>query len=270
MDISKFLSETDYILKEAKAQFRNVGVLWSGGKDSTAMLYMISNTFKGFPFKVVHLDNRKGFPETYEHMDTVRKDMGFIFMDETVEIKRDEITGLVCCGHNKTEALKRVIAREGFDAMIVGIRWDEHGIRGMERYSSPRDRKFRWNVYDPEKGKHGEALQDSEFVKWGIVVSDFGKDCNHVRIHPILGWREIDMWEYIKQNNIPVNGLYFSKNGKRFRSIGCMECSVPVESEASTIDEVIKELEVTKKKEREGRVQDKEMAMQRLRALGYM
>ena len=163
-----------------------------------------------------------------------------------------------------------MIKRERFDAIIVSIRWDEHGIRGMERYFSPRDSEFKWNVYNPEKGEHGEAMQDPEFINWGIAVSDFGEDCNHVRVHPILHWREIDVWNYIRKKNISMNELYFSKNGKRFRSIGCKECSVPVNSDAKTIDEIISELEATNSAERAGRMQDKELAMQRLRALGYM
>jgi len=266
----ELLSKTDYILKESNTLFNRVGVLWSGGKDSTALLYMIFKTFNGFPFRVVHLDNGKGFHETYGHMKEIRKILKFDLINEPIEIKHDSITGLVCCGHNKTEALKRVIAREKFDSVIVGIRWDEHGIRGIERYFSPRDKEFKWNVYNPDKGKYGEALQDPEFINWGIAISDFGKNCDHVRIHPILHWREIDVWRYIENNRLPVNPLYFAKNGKRFRSIGCKECSVPMPSNATSIEEIISELETTDRKEREGRVQDKELAMQRLRALGYM
>lgn len=268
--MKELLSRTEYILKETRALFNKVGVLWSGGKDSTALLFMISDTFDKFPFKVIHLDNGKEFNETYEHMKKVRRVLNFDFIREPVEIKRDIITGLTCCGHNKTEALQRVIAREGFDAVIVGIRWDEHGIRGIERYFSPRDREFKWNVYNPDKGEHGEALQDPEFVNWGIAVKDFGKNCDHVRIHPILHWSEIDVWNYIKERGLPVNGLYFAKKGRRFRSIGCRECSLPVPSKATTIKEIISEIESAKLKEREGRIQDKELAMQRLRALGYM
>ena len=268
--VKELLSKTEYILKEVKTQFSNVGVLWSGGKDSTALVYMIHNALREIPLRFVHLDNGMEFPETYEHMKNVQENLGFDVIREPIEIKHDDITGLSCCGQNKTEALKRVIKRERFDAIIVSIRWDEHGIRGMERYFSPRDSEFKWNVYNPEKGEHGEAMQDPEFINWGIAVSDFGEDCNHVRVHPILHWREIDVWNYIRKKNISMNELYFSKNGKRFRSIGCKECSVPVNSDAKTIDEIISELEATNSAERAGRMQDKELAMQRLRALGYM
>jgi len=264
------LSKTEYVLKETKALFDKVGVLYSGGKDSTALLHMISNVFYEFPFKAIHLDNGKDFPETIEFMNKIQTLLKFDLIKEPVEIKYDDITGLVCCGHNKTEALKRVIAKEKFDAIIVAIRWDEHGIRGLERYFSPRDKEFRWNFYNPGKGQYGEALQDAEFIDWGIAVKDFGKNCDHVRIHPILHWTELDIWDYIRTTNLPINKLYFSKNGMRFRSIGCIECSLAVNSNASTIDEILEELRTTKTKEREGRVQDKELAMQSLRALGYM
>jgi sulfate adenylyltransferase subunit 2 len=264
------LSRTEYILKEARASFKKVGTLWSGGKDSTALLHIISKTFPDFPFAAIHLDNGKEFRETYDYMDTIKSELSVPLIKEPIEIKFDSITGLVCCGHNKTEALKRVIVREKFDAIIVAIRWDEHGIRGLERYFSPRDREFRWNVYNPNAGQYGEALQDAEFISWGIAVSDFGEKCDHVRIHPLLHWTELNVWEYIKENRIPINPLYFSRQGKRFRSIGCTECSIPVESEARNIEEIVAELEITKTPEREGRVQDKETAMERLRALGYM
>lgn len=95
---------------------------------------------------------------------------------------------------------------------------------------------------------------------------------NHVRIHPLLGWREVDIWKYIQRENMPVNPLYFAKNGKRYRSLGCMPITSPIDSNASTIPEVIQEIEESQTSERAGRGQDKEngFLMQKLRALGYM
>ena len=105
-----------------------------------------------------------------------------------------------------------------------------------------------------------------------LFETDFGSECDHVRVHPILDWREIDMWRYIKQENIPTNPLYYSKNGKRYRSLGCKPCTFPIKSNASNVDEIITELETTNEDERSGRAQDKEeeYAMQNLRSLGYM
>ncbi|MEM3844757.1 MAG: phosphoadenosine phosphosulfate reductase family protein [Candidatus Parvarchaeota archaeon] len=90
------------------------------------------------------------------------------------------------------------------------------------------------------------------------------------RVHPLLDWTEKDIWEYIKQNNIKVNELYFSKNGKRFRSIGCSNCSVPIKSDAKTVDEIIEEIKQNPNGERAGRDKEKEQVMQKLRAFGYM
>jgi sulfate adenylyltransferase subunit 2 len=91
-------------------------------------------------------------------------------------------------------------------------------------------------------------------------------------VHPLLHWTELDIWRYIRREQIPINELYFAKNGKRYRSLGCTTCCSPVVSNAATVDDIIHELETTKTSERAGRAQDKEdtYTMQKLRALGYM
>ena len=93
-----------------------------------------------------------------------------------------------------------------------------------------------------------------------------------MRIHPILHWRELDVWEYTKQEGIPVNPMYFARNGTRYRSLGCEPCTVPIESNAASVDAIVEEIRTTKIAERSGRAQDKEQSftMQKLRALGYM
>ena len=94
----------------------------------------------------------------------------------------------------------------------------------------------------------------------------------HIRIHPLLDWNEIDIWNYIKKEKIPVNPLYFSRGGYRYRSLGCTHCTVPVKSEAKSVDDIIRELRSTSIEERSGRQQDKEKeyTMEKLRAFGYM
>ena len=174
----------------------------------------------------------------------------------------------VCCTALKTDLLKRVIDEYGFDAVLVSIRRDEHGIRAKERYFSPRDKEFRWDFKN----------QPPEM--WELFSNAFRKDASHVRVHPILHWTELDAWKYVKEEKIPWNPLYSAKEverifgwkNKRFRSLGCMPCTNPIDSTASTIDEIIEELKNTKISERSGRAQDKEKAymMQKLRALGYM
>jgi sulfate adenylyltransferase subunit 2 len=161
--------------------------------------------------------------------------------------------------------------------LFVGIRRDEHGIRNKEHFFSPRDKEFKWNIVKERKYK-GEgdspfiAMTDIEFTGWNIFATDFGKDTNHVRVHPMLQWNEVDIWRYIEKEKIPIVDLYFAKNGKRYRSIGCACCCNPVDSQADTISKIVKELEHTHVAERSGRAQDKEdvYTMQKLRSLGYM
>jgi len=143
--------------------------------------------------------------------------------------------------------------------MNLAIRRDEHGIRAKERYFSPRNSEFKWDY------------KDQPLEMWDLYQS-LTQDKTHTRVHPILHWRELDVWEYVRQEKLPVNPMYFAKNGKRYRSLGCEPCTLPIESNASTIDEIVKELRETKIAERSGRAQDKEKAftMQKLRALGYM
>ena len=166
---------------------------------------------------------------------------------------------LECCNELKTNNLKKVIDKHKFKALYLAIRRDEHGIRAKERTFSPRNKEFSWNYKDqpPE-------LWDQYKTK--------AKQEEHLRVHPILGWREIDVWRYIKRENISIVSLYFAKDEKRYRSIGCETCCNPVCSNADTLDKVIEELETTNVSERSGRAQDKESdyIMQKLRSLGYM
>ena len=104
---------------------------------------------------------------------------------------------------------------------------------------------------------------------WDLFVEEIHKG-EHMRVHPLLEWDEVDIWNYIKKYDIPVNPLYFAKDGKRMRSIGCAPCTSFIKSEADTIDKIIAELKERGGTEREGRSQDKEADMSRLRALGYM
>jgi len=248
-----------YILREAIAKFKNIAVLWSMGKDSTTMLYLIRKAFLGkVPFPVINIDNGIDFPESYKFRDELTKKLKLNLIIAKSEIK-PEISGFSCCGANKTEALKKVMKQYGFDALIVSIRRDEHSIRSKERYFSPRNKNFKWNY----KNQPAELWDD-----YSSKIENEG----HIRIHPLLDWNEIDVWRYIKQEHIPINPLYFSRNGFRYRSLGCTHCTVPIKSKAKTIDDIIKELKTTNIEERSGREQDKEkeFVMQRLRSLGYM
>lgn len=275
-------SRSIFVLREAMASFKRPVVLWSTGKDSTAVLGLIKDAFGNVPFPVVHIDTGFKFREMYEFRDKIAKewklDLRIIKNEKAVsEGMCPEKGKLECCTALKTEALKNFIEKENVDAAIVSIRRDEHDIRSMERYFSPRDKEFRWHIVKPktkEEMKKGDApfVSGQQAELWDLYQTDFGKGCSHVRIHPILHWDETDVWDYIREKNIPINPLYFSRGGERYRSLGCMPCTSPIESDAKTIDEIIEELKTTKIKEREGRAQDKEQeyAMEKLRSLGYM
>ena len=252
-----------YIIREANEKFKKVGILWSVGKDSTTIIHLVKKAFFGqVPFPVIHVDTSFKFPEMIEFRDKLTKEWGLNLLVAQNKKALAEGTNhtkgrLECCGALKTKGLKQFLQKEGFDAILVGIRRDEHGIRAKERYFSPRDKEFRW---DPKN-------QPPEL--WDFY-SSLGQEHDHIRVHPILHWTEQDVWEYIKQENIPVNPLYFAKDGHRYRSLGCAPCTMPVNSNADTIEKIIEELGTTKVSERSGRDQDKEYMMEKLRALGYM
>jgi sulfate adenylyltransferase subunit 2 len=258
-------NQSIFIIREAYSQFRNVSMLWSIGKDSTTLLWLVRKAFFGkIPFPVMHIDTTYKFQEIYDFREKYAKewDLNLIVAknEEALEKEIGPDKGkFQCCTELKTNALKKAIDHYKFKALYLGIRRDEHGIRAKERIFSPRDEDFEWDYKNqpPELWDQYKTKATEE---------------EHLRVHPILGWREIDIWEYIQRENIPMVPLYFAKNGKRFRSIGCETCCNPIESNADTIDKIVEELRTSKISERSGRAQDKESdyMMQKLRSLGYM
>ena len=270
----KYLEELEaksiYIIREAYRHYKNrIAALVSWGKDSTTMLYLIKKSFFGkIPMPVLHIDTGYKLKEIYEFRDELAKKWNFKLIiarnEKAIRNGMNPRKGrFECCTALKTEALKQAIIKYKLKALLVGIRRDEHAVRAKERYFSQRE-EFTWNYLN----------QPPELWEQFNVTQDETK--THLRIHPMLHWREIDIWRYIKKERIPVVSLYFAReyNGKmmRFRSIGCEPCVVPIPSNAKTIDEIIEELETTKIAERSGRAQDKEKAymMAKLRSLGYM
>src|SRR3989338_2580574 len=248
-----------FILREAKSKFNNLAVLWSGGKDSTALLALCREAFfNRIPFPVIHIDNCIDFPETYALRNQLANAWSLKILVAKSIIKNDKISSISCCGANKTDALRELMKKEKFDGLILGIRRDEHGIRAKERMFSPRDKKWKWDY------------RNQPLEIWGHHSID--EKVDHHRIHPILHWREIDVWQYIYKNDVQITPLFFSGAGERFRSLGCTRCTVAVKSGARTIHEILKELGHSRLSERMGRAQDKEeqAVMERLRALGYM
>ncbi len=255
-----------YIIREAYHQFKHMGLLWSIGKDSTTLLWLCRKAFFGkIPFPVMHIDTTFKFPEMYAYRDKYAKEWGLNLIIETNEdaIKRginyNDYDAFTCCHELKTIALQKAIIKHGFDALCVGIRRDEHSIRAKERVFSSRSIDFKWDYKN----------QSPEM--WDHYKGDTNEG-KHVRIHPLLQWTELDIWKYIQRENIPINELYFAKNGKRYRSLGCMPITKPVDSNADTVEKIVEELKTTQVAERSGRSQDKETAymMQKLRSLGYM
>jgi sulfate adenylyltransferase subunit 2 len=284
MNINELEQKSIFIIREAYNKYGKIALLWSIGKDSTTLLWLIKKAFYGkVPFPVIHIDTTYKFPEMYTFRDKIAAEFSLNLVVEKNEEALAKGIGykthdaFTCCNELKTNALKQAVAKHGFEALFVGIRRDEHGIRNKERFFSPRDNDFKWNIVkEKEKEDGGDsnlvAMQDVELDGFGIYATDFGPGKSHVRVHPLLHWREIDIWRYIEKEKIPVCDLYFAKEGKRYRSLGCMPITAPINSNADTIPKIIAELEVTKIPERSGRKQDKEdtHTMQKLRSLGYM
>lgn len=263
--LEKLENDTIYTIREAYYRFRNIALLWSIGKDSTSLLWLCRKAFFGnIPFPVVHIDTSFKFKEIYEFREKYVKkwNLDLIITKNEKALKEgmsSKSEKFECCHALKTEALKQCITKYDFKALFLAIRRDEHGIRAKERFFSPRDGDLSWNYKN----------QPPEL--WNLYNTNLSEK-QHFRVHPMLSWREIDIWRYIEKEKIPTVNLYFSKNGKRYRSIGCHTCCVPVNSKAKNIKSVIEELATSKESERSGRAQDKENAynMQKLRSLGYM
>jgi sulfate adenylyltransferase subunit 2 len=190
---------------------------------------------------------------------------------------------VTCCSLLKTEALKRTLSGEApryrfnhttrayeldpnldpFTGVIVGARADEEGSRSKERYFSPRTTAHTWEIAD----------QPPEF--WNQYKTDVAPGA-HVRIHPLLDWTELNIWEYIDREQIPIIGLYFDRgDGKRYRSLGCAPCTQPVESHATSVQDIVVELRSGRfahVAERAGRAQDAADGgtLETLRRDGYM
>ena len=265
-NLSELESKSIYIIREAYHQFKDIAALWSIGKDSTTLVWLCRKAFFGkLPFPVLHIDTSYKFPDMYRFREEYGQKWGLkVLVTRNEEalaagMGPDQGDKFGCCNALKTEALKQAIKQYGFKALLLGIRRDEHGIRAKERYFSPRDEKFQWDYEN----------QPPEL--WDQYKSKAAEE-EHIRVHPLLHWTELNIWEYIKREKIPITHLYFAKDGKRYRSIGCETCCAPVPSEADTIDKIIHELKTTNTSERAGRAQDKESVdtMQKLRALGYM
>jgi sulfate adenylyltransferase subunit 2 len=266
----KLESKSVYIMREAAAAFPKFGILWSGGKDSTALIHLAKTAFPEDVMKkipIIHIATGYKFYETNVFLFDIKAKwhLNLMFANRFSSLEAAQCDAYpnksksVCCSLRKTMNFRRALYELDLDAAMVGIRRDEQEIRNKERFFSPRQTDGSWDYWN----------QPIEMQGWDLFVESI-HDGEHMRIHPLLEWDEVDVWRYTKEYNLPVNPLYFSKDGKRMRSIGCQPCTSFIDSDAMTIDEIIKEIEELGGDERQGRAQDKEADMQRLRALGYM
>jgi sulfate adenylyltransferase subunit 2 len=291
-NLTKIENKSIQILREAYSEFKSLCMLWSIGKDSTVMLWLARKAFFGHvPLPLVHIDTHYKIPEmiTYRDSLAIKWHLDMIYGENTTAVEEKHsfpdgsCTRLQCCKLLKTDALVNTLNgswpryrlnhetrkyeqdtnREPFTGVIVGVRADEEGSRSKERTFSARDEKSSWDLAD----------QPPEF--WDQYKTDFSPG-THVRIHPLLDWTELDIWEYIKRESIPTVSLYYNQgDGTRYRSLGCAPCTKPVLSEARTVDEIVQELKTgkfSKIAERSGRDQDKEDGggLETLRVGGYM
>jgi sulfate adenylyltransferase subunit 2 len=290
--LDKLEAQSVYILREAYKEFKSLCMLWSVGKDSTVLLWLTRKAFFGHvPIPLVHIDTSYKIPEMIRYRDAIALEwkLTMIYGENRVALDTKQtfpdgaIDRIACCKALKSDALKNTLSATWpryklnhttqkydldinatpYTGVIVGARADEEGSRSKERYFSPRDKQSDWDVGD----------QPPEF--WNQYKTDFPPG-SHIRIHPLLDWTELNIWEYIERENIPITDLYFDQGeGKRYRSLGCAPCTTPVESTATTLAQVVDELRTGKFSniaERSGRAQDKEDGggLETLRREGYM
>jgi sulfate adenylyltransferase subunit 2 len=262
-------SQSVYILREAYHHFAKLALLWSIGKDSTVLLWLVRKAFFGHvPFPLLHIDTSFKLAGMLDYRDRLARDWTLqLIVARNEEVLRSgrtypagNATRVECCGRLKRDALQQAVQAHQFTGLIVGVRRDEEPTRAKERYFSPRDRNMAWTVED----------QPPEF--WDQFKTDF-EPGSHVRIHPLLHWTELDIWEYIQREEIPVIPLYFAnEHGERYRSLGCAPCTAACRSEARSVREIVAELRATNSPERHGRAQDQESeaAFESLRREGYL
>src|ERR1041385_6856580 len=288
-------SEAIHILREVAGQFERPALLFSGGKDSITLVRLAEKAFRPgkFPFPLVHIDTGHNFPEAIAYRDQLVKRLGEKLIVGSVEqtIKEQSLTEpkgkFASRNALQTYTLLEVIEKYGFDACIGGARRDEEKARAKERIFSVRNEFGQW---EPK-------LQRPEL--WNIYNGRINKGEN-VRVFPISNWTELDVWNYIRREKIDLPSIYFSherscisyqdqwvavspfirldeddaieKVRVRYRTVGDMTCTAAVESTATTIEEIIKEITATKTSERgETRIDDKvsEAAMEDRKKNGY-
>lgn len=288
-------SEAIHIMREVAGQFEKPALLFSGGKDSITLVHLALKAFRPgkFPFPLVHIDTGHNFPEALQFRDEMAAAIGEKLVVRKVEdtIKARQLTEpkgkFASRNALQTYTLLDTIEEFGFDACIGGARRDEEKARAKERIFSVRDEFGQWNP----------KLQRPEL--WNTYNGRISKGEN-VRVFPISNWTELDIWNYIRREKIALPSIYFAHERTvlayegqliavsdfiqledtdtvvtkrvRYRTVGDMTCTAAVESNASGIDDIIREITATKTSERgETRIDDKvsEAAMEDRKKNGY-
>lgn len=287
--------ESIHIIREVVAEFARPVMLYSIGKDSAVMLHLAMKAFYPAkpPFPLLHVDTTWKFKEMIAFRDKIVADLG---LDIIVHINQQGVAqGVGPFSHGskkhtdimKTDALKQALDKHRFDAAFGGARRDEEKSRAKERVYSFRDKNHRW---DP-KNQRPEL--------WNIYNSRLDQG-ESIRVFPLSNWTELDIWQYIHLQNIPIVPLYFAKQRRvvdrdgtlimldddrmqlaegeavqtkmvRFRTLGCYPLTGAVESNATTLPEIIQEMLLATTSERQGRVIDHDQAgsMEQKKREGY-
>jgi len=293
--LSGLIDESVTIIREVAAEFERPVLLFSGGKDSVVMLHLAVRAFAParIPFPVMHIDTGHNFAEVIEFRDRCVADMGVQLIVGSVQASIDsgriaDVTGPRASRNPlQTVTLLDSIAEHKFDAVFGGARRDEERARAKERVYSHRDSFGQW---DP-KNQRPEL--------WNIYNSKINKG-ESIRVFPLSNWTELDIWQYIHLNNIDIPDLYFAAprpvvnidgidimvdddrmaiaehqnieiKNVRFRTLGCYPLTGAVDSNATTLPEIIQEMLLATSSERQGRLIDSDKAgsMEEKKRKGY-
>jgi len=293
--LKKLEAESIHIFREVAAEFDNPVMLYSVGKDSAVLLHLARKAFAPgkIPFPLLHVDTNWKFKEMIAFRDQMAKDYGFELLvhqnPEGIKMGMGPFThgSATHTDVMKTQGLKQALNKYGFDAAFGGARRDEEKSRAKERVYSFRDENHRW---DP-KSQRPEL--------WNIYNGKVHKG-ESIRVFPLSNWTELDIWQYIYLESIPIVPLYLAEKrpvverdgtlimvdddrmpiaddeeiqmkSVRFRTLGCYPLTGAVESTANTLPEIIQEMLLTKTSERQGRVIDHDSAgsMEKKKMEGY-
>jgi len=287
-------AESIQIIREVAAEFQNPVMLYSIGKDSSVMVRLAQKAFfpGKIPFPLLHIDTTYKFREMIEFRDEFCASIGAKLIVKINQQAIDDGANPIrigtqkCCGFLKTRALLDGLAEGGYDAAFGGARRDEEKSRAKERVYSFRDEFGQW---DP-KNQRPEL--------WNVYNSRVDKG-QHIRVFPLSNWTELDVWQYIARENIPIVPMYYAKlrpmvvrghslisaeqdfmllPGEktemvmcRMRSLGCSPCTGAIRSDADTIEKIIDEMKLVRRSERENRVidHDQEGSMEIKKREGY-